>query len=276
MMNVRERFRRWRHREQRRRALRKEGTSPLREFVYLDEVSVFSLISSRLGPVATEFTATESRSLTGEVSGTGSVSTGLLNLGGTVRGETTRTRGTQVLRKATVQATFKELFDNVEKDLVIRRTPKKAPDGRELRDLELALERGCTEGWAVRAGDLRRGQLAEIEVELEAEDIFRVGAVVGTFLDLFREMPEVVDLGCPWPASGSDVGERPPGQPARWPRSGAWTGRGPRHGKGIEGGVGSSYEGATGVARRLDDECATTGCCGRCRGLRYSGRIFGG
>ena len=50
MMNVRERFRRWRHRAQRRRALRKEETSPLREFVYLDEVSVFSLISSRLGP----------------------------------------------------------------------------------------------------------------------------------------------------------------------------------------------------------------------------------
>ena len=191
---MRERFRRWRLRSQRRRVLRREGTAPLREFVYLDKVSVFSLISSRLGPVATEFTATESRSLTGEVSGTGGVSTGPLNFGGAVRSEATRTRGTQVLRKATVQATFKELFDAVEKDLVIRRTAKKAPDARDLPDMELTLERGCTEGWAVRAGDLRRGQLAEIEVELEAEDIFRVGAVVGTFLDLFREMPEVVDL----------------------------------------------------------------------------------
>ena len=142
-----------------------------------------------------------------------------------------------------MQATFKDLFDNVENDGVIRRIPKRAPEGREVRDLELALEgslhRRMGRG---RAGDLRRGQLAEIEVELEAEDIFRVGAAVGTFLDLLREMPEVVDVGRPWPASGSDVGERPPGQPARWPRSSARTSRGPRHGKGVEGGVGKVHK----------------------------------
>ena len=32
----------------------------------------------------------------------------------------------------------------------------------------------------------------EIEVELKAEDIFRVGAVVGTFLELFQEAPELL------------------------------------------------------------------------------------
>lgn len=50
----------WYRRRRRQRAFRKH--SDLREFIYLDDVSVFSLIASQLGPVATEFTNTEATS----------------------------------------------------------------------------------------------------------------------------------------------------------------------------------------------------------------------
>ena len=194
-MSLRERFRRWR----RKRAARKQEASALREFVYLDEVSVFSLISSRLGPVATEFTATESSSLTGELSGTAGVSAGVLKSELKSRSEATQTQGTQVLRKATVQATFKELYEYVEDGFVLRPTVTQPPDVRNARDLETALERARTGGWATPASELARGQLSEIEVELEAEDIFRVGAIVDIYLGLFQEAPELL---------GPDVRER--------------------------------------------------------------------
>ena len=140
-------------------------------------MSVFSLISSRLGPVATEFTATESSSLTGELTGTTGVSAGLLKSEIKSRSAATRTQGTQVLRKATVQATFKELYEYVEGAFALRPTAEAPPDLRSVRDLETALERARTDGWATPAADLARGRLVDIDVELEAEDIFRVGAV---------------------------------------------------------------------------------------------------
>jgi hypothetical protein len=191
-MSLRERFRRWRLQRRRKRAARKQEAAPLREFVYLDEVSVFSLISSRLGPVATEFTATESSSLTGELTGTAGVSASVLKSELKSRSEATQTQGTQVLRKATVQATFKELYEYVEGGFLLRPTMKQPPDVRNARDLETALEYSRAGGWATPASDLTRGQLSEIEVELEAEDIFRVGAIVDIYLELFQEAPELL------------------------------------------------------------------------------------
>jgi len=116
-MSLRERFRRWQVRRRRKRAARRHEASALREFVYLDEVSVFSLISSRLGPVATEFTATESSSLTGELTGTAGVSAGVLKSELKARSEATQTHGTQVLRKATVQATLKNSMNTLKMGL---------------------------------------------------------------------------------------------------------------------------------------------------------------
>ena len=138
-MSPRERFLRRRRQWRRKRAARKQEAAPLREFVYLDEVSVFSLISSRLGPVATEFTATESSSLTGELTGTTGVSAGLLKSEIKSRSEATHTQGTQVLRKATVQATFKELYEYVKGGFVLRPTTDAPPDLRNVRDLRTAL-----------------------------------------------------------------------------------------------------------------------------------------
>src|SRR3569832_962441 len=93
-MNRFTQFRAWLRRTRRKRAA-KRLKAMLREFVYLDEVSVYSLLASRLGPLATEFTDTERASLKIEAVGVG---------GGTEV-------GSQVLRKSTVQTSFKELYE---------------------------------------------------------------------------------------------------------------------------------------------------------------------
>jgi hypothetical protein len=66
------------------------------------------------------------------------------------------------------------------------------PDLSGAKGLEAALEGARSNGWATRARDLARGQLIEVEVDLEAEDIFRVGAVIGAFVELFKEVPEAI------------------------------------------------------------------------------------
>ena len=185
-MSLRDRFSRWR----RQPAGGKQGE--LREFVYLDEISVFSLISSRLGSVATDYTATASTSSAGELAGSTGVSAGVFKTELKGRNEASQTQGTQVLRKATVQATFKELYDLVETELLLRPTTSGPPDLSAAKDLSAALEGACSNGWAMRARDIARGQLIEVAVDLEAEDIFRVGAVVEAFVDLFKEVPEAL------------------------------------------------------------------------------------
>lgn len=192
----------WRQRQRRRRIAqgRRLTAGSLREFVYLDEVSVFSLASSLFGSVASEFTATQSQSLTGEVAGSvgGSVGpAGVASLNSKVESRlvTEEARGTQVLRKATIQATFKELHDDLKSSLLLRpvSTDLTTTNGADA-DITEALKGLSTEGWALAAPDLRRGGILEIDVELDADAIYQVRAFVETFLDLAREAPEKFGL----------------------------------------------------------------------------------
>ena len=53
----------------RRARVQEYSHGPLREFVYLDEVSVYSLLASRKGGIATEFTENQTASLNSSVGG---------------------------------------------------------------------------------------------------------------------------------------------------------------------------------------------------------------
>ena len=90
------RFRVWLRQRRRKLALRKNKGS-LREFIYLDEVSVYSLNASRLGAIASEFTETEKASLNVGVQNSFGAGVDI---------------GSQVVRKSIVQTTFKEFYDN--------------------------------------------------------------------------------------------------------------------------------------------------------------------
>ena len=166
----------------------------LREFVYLDEVSVYSLIASRLGPIAAEFTETETASLQGEIAS--SFSAGLAIAKGQVNSRTltNQTHGSQVLRRSVVQTTFKELYELEVDSLALRPMSEdlKPPKICSLQDLVAASK--AVDGWVVDPERLTRGQLLEVEVQLEAEAIFRVSAVVSALLEMIQESPELFGL----------------------------------------------------------------------------------
>lgn len=161
----------------------------LREFIYLDDVSVYSLLASRLGPIATEFTDTQAQSLNSEMSADISANTGLAKGRAGASIGSTRSQESQVIRKSIVQTAFKELHDLDVTSLLLppeRSTPPAAGAFPEL----LAAGKAA-EPWIVRPEALDRGVLVEAEIELESEDVFQVNVVVSTLLQILEENREL-------------------------------------------------------------------------------------
>jgi hypothetical protein len=101
LRSIRDRIRRLR----RIRAAKADAT-PLREFVYLDEVSVYSLLASRQGALPSEYTHTQTRSATGGMSSSAGATGGIAKVGMSAKSEFTQSESTQVLRKSSVQAAY--------------------------------------------------------------------------------------------------------------------------------------------------------------------------
>lgn len=189
-MSLRSRFRAWR-RTRRRRGAAKREQAPLREFVYLDEVSVYSLIASKLGAIATEFTDTETETLASEVGGSVGVGAGGTKASLGSKLQSTEVRGSQVLRKSIVQTTFKELYE-LETPLLKLPVNLAAPQVACPPNSKLAeCLRELGDPWAVDVEQLERGHLVELEVELEAEPIYKNSAIIATMMGLMQESPEL-------------------------------------------------------------------------------------
>lgn len=180
---------RTRARRRRRKALANRDV-PLREFVYLDEVSVYSLLSSRIGALATEFTDSEESSLTAEVRSQVSAGTPLAKgqVGSAVK--TGQTTGSQVLRRATVQSTFREFDDYIRHELKLSADlGGAAPSVDDASDL--VREAGKNHGWVVDASTMSRGDLLEVEVELDADDAFRASTTLTTLFAILRDLQQL-------------------------------------------------------------------------------------
>jgi hypothetical protein len=172
---------------------RRRGDRSLREFVYLDEVSVYSLIASRRGAVPAEVTETESALLRGEVNSSVAASAAVAKAEVGSSFETQQRSGSQVVRKALVQSTFKELFDLEAESLPLRAarpsgTPPAPGDAQKL--LELA--QSGSSPWVLLDNALDRGTLLELEVELEAEGIFRMSAIMTSFFEIVDQNPKLL------------------------------------------------------------------------------------
>ncbi|MFS8098157.1 hypothetical protein LFM09_13545 [Lentzea alba] len=196
-MNVTKRLQGWMRRRRRIKAAKKYEGAPLREFVYLDDVSVYSLISSRLGPIATEFTDTETLSLQSEQYAAGVATVGALK--GELRNkqQDTHTTSSQILRKAFVQSTFKELYAYEHEALVIRPDERQSslPQVSSLRQVAELAKSAAGDEWIVGPERLKRGELIEVEAELEADPVFQVSAIISAFLEIFEDNPEIFPPG---------------------------------------------------------------------------------
>ena len=101
-------------------------------------------------------------------------------------------QGSQVLRKAIVQTSFKELYEIECSSLSLKPLyERQEPKVSSIADVERRFDQLCGEGWLVDVSSLRRGDLFEVEVELEADSIFRMTSIITTLRDLIADNEEM-------------------------------------------------------------------------------------
>lgn len=182
------RIRQWFQNRRRRAGL--HGSGPvLREFVYLDEVSVTSLLSSRLGALPSEYSETLSNSIKSEVNSGVDVDAKVVKSKLGSRFEATQSKDSQVLRKATIQATFKDLHA-YEKSVNARMIRPEVALGQPPTWSKMAAEMSArpasymTQPWVLDQDRLARGELIEVKVKLRADPTYRVSSIISTMADL--------------------------------------------------------------------------------------------
>lgn len=152
---------------------------------------MYSLIASKLGAIATEFTDTETATLASEVGSSVAVGAGGTKASLGSKLQSTEVRGSQVLRKSIVQTTFKELYE-LETPLLKLPTNLAPPQVSRPPGSLLAECLGeLGDPWAVDVEQLKRGHLVELEVELEAEPIYKNSTIIATMMELMQESPEL-------------------------------------------------------------------------------------
>ncbi|MGW2288560.1 DUF6414 family protein [Streptomyces phaeochromogenes] len=173
--------------------------NPLREFMYLDEVSVTSLLSSRKGAIPAEITETMSSTTRSEETRGIEADIKILkpSMGSVL--ENTHTQDRQVLRKATIQATFRDLYQNEKEKLTVGPVPDSVdlPTQSQIFAMLQSPESAGDSPWIINSKRLARGNLIEVSVELQADPIFRVSTFFSNFLDMITESEELagqVDL----------------------------------------------------------------------------------
>jgi hypothetical protein len=161
--------------------------------MYLDEVSVTSLLSSRTGAIPSEITETSSSTTRSEV--TRGIEADIKVLKPTFGSvlENTRTQDRQVLRKATIQATFRDLYRHEREKLALRPVPDSVdlPTQSQIAAMLDSPGHVIDSPWIVNSNRLARGNLIEVDVELQADPIFRVSAFFSNFLDMITDSEEL-------------------------------------------------------------------------------------
>lgn len=146
-----------------------KADSSLRQFVYLDAVALRSLMASRYGPEETR--TVENISSSNESSVEGTISSGIPTLysaGITGKHAASSSKGSEVERQATLQSLFRYFLA-----------------GERSR---LAWDAGSDAARALpNSSGLRRGDLIEVPVDLDADPLLKISTFFNDFYDLAEE-----------------------------------------------------------------------------------------
>lgn len=162
-----------------------------REFVYLDEVSVTSLVAARHGSIAETFKNTHSETFGAEVGSTFAAPATQITPGVNLTSRMTSARTTtqEVVRRAVVQGTFRSLriTDTDLKLSVEDKQPEnKPPPATTEVELMKALSKLVKQRRAVRVADLKRGDVIELRVQLSADPTYQFAAAASSMLALIK------------------------------------------------------------------------------------------
>ena len=175
-------------RRPRRRPVTPSSDGLLREFVYLDEVSVYSILASRKGAIPIEFTENQTASLHSDVGSSIGVGAGFINARLDSKLHANELRGSQVLRKSIIQTSFKELYEIERQALALAPLGGNCvPTVHTISDLESRLDQEPKDPWLINPRTIRRGELMELEVDLEADPIFRMTSIITTLRELLED-----------------------------------------------------------------------------------------
>lgn len=166
---------------------RKEASDRHREFIYLDEVSVISLLAGLQGEIKESVTNTLARadetSVSASIAGPGNAASLGSKFG------STRTTTNEVVRRAVIQSTFRDLWQRDIGVLLHDTTGMKEKVRKpiaDLADLERSMPRLKKSKLVVALNDIRRGDLVEMDLAIEADQFFKMVTVGSTFLDLME------------------------------------------------------------------------------------------
>lgn len=153
--------------------------------MYLDEVSLTSLLVSQRDTIPEHVTSGRSVSEQAEISAKASVDAVAAKAESATRYQTANSSSVESSRKAVVQTLFNELRDDAKLPIALHDDavgPVSIP-------VDSATEDGGHRGW--RGEDLLRGHLIELEVTLEVDPVFKLGTMVSEFSALAAEYPQM-------------------------------------------------------------------------------------
>lgn len=159
----------------------------LREFIYLDEVSLRSLLSSLTGDLREGASEQLSDELQAEVAGALKVGNALTGAEANVssRFQAVNNSTTQTSRKATVQSWFKQFHELEGLRLIeVAHVAKGAAD-------HAALLSTTDKSLLSRSDELARGELVEFRVQLSADPVYRLGTTVTEFAGMADDYPDM-------------------------------------------------------------------------------------
>jgi hypothetical protein len=153
--------------------------SSLREFVYLDETSVESLLASLDGEILTGITESRTRGYELALSATGEAQGIPAGLNPGIR--RSRSVAVEEQRKSVAQSAFARLRNRHYSSLRLQ-----AHDARDTVSTPLRIDASRD----VRADSLLRGDLFEIDLMLGASDVFQVKTVINSMIGVVDAFPE--------------------------------------------------------------------------------------
>lgn len=166
---------------------RSVSNNPLREFIYLDEVSLRSLLSSQKGEITSSTSEEVTKSFEGEYRSSASMGSDKVGKGELASRFQTRNSSTlQTAKKATVQSWFREL-DKI-RGIRLLETVQQVRSFAEISKLSTCSNPSVS----VNTANLKRGEIVEFRVRLAADPIFHIVTLASEFKAMAEDYPEMV------------------------------------------------------------------------------------
>ncbi|WP_405151082.1 hypothetical protein OG308_15820 [Nocardia salmonicida] len=168
-----------------RRPKRQFAGAAVREFIYLDEISVISMLAARSGAVTEQIQEGATREEQLQTDSTAGVNAKALKAESKSSFQTKSSQSVQTTRKANIQSQFKTFYEDARKEKLL--FPGEPPR-KEVRSVEKFLE---SDGICRSGADLNRGDIVDFTVVLRADPIYRMGAMIAEFVGMSDDHPEV-------------------------------------------------------------------------------------